>query len=141
MKKKNKGFTMVELLAVITIMGLLSAIAIPAVTKYIAKGKNTSYESMFKSSYEAAENYMMQNDIVIAKYATQEIPLSTLVDEQYLESLIDPGSDKDKCESHSESKVVVKRLDNTEGGMPNYQYTVYLKCKSFDSVKNEVFPK
>ena len=35
MKKKNKGFTMVELLAVITIMGLLAMVAIPAVTKYL----------------------------------------------------------------------------------------------------------
>ena len=39
MKKNNKGFTLVELLAVIVILGLLMAIAIPSVTKYITQSR------------------------------------------------------------------------------------------------------
>ncbi len=39
MKKNNKGFTLVELLAVIVILGLLMAIAIPSVTKYITNSR------------------------------------------------------------------------------------------------------
>ena len=39
MKKNNKGFTLVELLAVIVILGLLMAIAIPSVTKYIIESR------------------------------------------------------------------------------------------------------
>ena len=37
--KNNKGFTLVELLAVIVILGLLMAIAIPSVTKYITQSR------------------------------------------------------------------------------------------------------
>ena len=39
MRKNNKGFTLVELLAVIVILGLLMAIAIPSVTKYITQSR------------------------------------------------------------------------------------------------------
>ena len=39
MKRNNKGFTLVELLAVIVILGLLMAIAIPSVTKYITQSR------------------------------------------------------------------------------------------------------
>ena len=142
MKKKNKGFTMVELLAVITIIGLLAVVAVPAVTKYVIKGRNQSYETMFKSTYEAAENYMMDETGLINIGATTTIEISKLVNQQYLESLSDPGSkNNSSCESNPESRVVVKRLANTDGGLPNYQYTVYIKCPSFSEVKSETFPK
>ena len=39
MNRNNKGFTLVELLAVIVILGLLMAIAIPSVTKYITQSR------------------------------------------------------------------------------------------------------
>ena len=39
MNKNEKGFTLVELLAVIVILGLLMAIAIPSVTKYITQSR------------------------------------------------------------------------------------------------------
>lgn len=145
MKKKNKGFTMVELLAVVTIMGILTALAVPAVTKYIVKGKNQSYETMFKSTYEAAENYMMDEAGLISVGATKTIKIADLVNQQYLEPLIDPGNKNNaSCAEDSddtESIVVVKRLANSDGGIPNYQYTVYIKCPSFSEVKSETFPK
>jgi prepilin-type N-terminal cleavage/methylation domain-containing protein len=37
--KNQKGFTLIELLIVIVILGILSAVAIPQVTKFIDKGK------------------------------------------------------------------------------------------------------
>lgn len=41
--RNNKGFTLVELLAVIIILGLLMVIATPSITKYISNARVKTY--------------------------------------------------------------------------------------------------
>lgn len=59
-KEKNiilnsKGFTMVELLAVIVILGMIMAIAVPAVNHLISRSKSENIESHKKTLIMAAE--------------------------------------------------------------------------------------
>ena len=51
MKKNNKGFTMVELLTTITIMGILMAVGISAVFIYIEKTRKQAVDTIASTAY------------------------------------------------------------------------------------------
>ncbi len=60
MIKGEKGFTLVELLAVIVILGIIVAIAIPAIGNVIEKAKVGAAESTELMIVDAARLYEMQ---------------------------------------------------------------------------------
>ena len=58
---KNKGFTLVELLAVIVILAVISLIATPMVLKVIENAKKGSYIESARGILDAAEKYTVMN--------------------------------------------------------------------------------
>ncbi len=56
-KKGQKGFTLIELMIVIAIIGILAAIAIPQFVSYRQKGYNTQAKGELKSFYTACQAY------------------------------------------------------------------------------------
>ena len=59
--KRNKGFTLIELVAVITILILVALITIPAINKAITKFKDKSYETQKSAILAAAKEWNLEN--------------------------------------------------------------------------------
>ncbi len=105
MKLNNKGFTLVEMLAVVIILGVLAAIMVPTVTSMIRKNQQDNFKNLNKSIISAAKMYMSDNRYEITldgqtcgggvtkrsityigeqEIKNSQIPIQTLINNDYL---------------------------------------------------------
>ncbi len=94
--KNNKGYTMIELLATITILGIIMTIAIPSVMIFVNRGKEAFYDNQKKNLVQAAKSYISSTNSKPAKVGDYvDLSMNFLVSNKYIDVLRD--SNKKKC--------------------------------------------
>src|SRR5688500_16610589 len=70
-RKQNAGFTLVELMIVVAIIGILAAVAIPAFSRYIKKSRTAEATQSLNKIWQGAVAYYESD-----KYNTAGTPLN-----------------------------------------------------------------
>ena len=125
--KKTKGFTLIEIIATVAILGIMSVIAIVSVNGIIQKGKDEHYKAIEENTALATESYVQTNRDDLPKNVGEKkkIPLRTLVEKNYIE----PPEDyyNKQCNLDNSYVIVYKYSKNS------YSYTTYLDCPNYNN--------
>lgn len=127
MKKNNKGFTMVELLAVIVILGVLGTIGVTATMKYLTQSRERSYRMMSQTIYEAYENCAIQGkcSLPLPGNSISNYDIKQLLDMGYLENLKNPYTSNPDCTG---TIKITASSTYTSKDYLKYTYVVDLNC-------------
>ncbi len=82
--KAQKGFTLVELMIVVTIVGILATVAMPAYTDYVTRGKLSEASSQLATMRVKLEQYFQDNRTYVGACAAVTVaPLPSGNDAKY----------------------------------------------------------
>lgn len=151
-KLTKKGFTLVELLAVITILGIISAVAVISVSSYLTKTRQEAMENLSKTAYDGFVNYMMEQNVLLnpgeiypagANIGNHSAAIT--LDDLYQDDKIDRPSNPYNTSAMCTGYVYAENptTNNTNSalhGVDTYKVHVYVDCGSGHEV-SEVFPK
>ncbi len=124
MIKNKKGFTLVELLGAIVILGIISTIAIVSLTKVLESSHKKYYDTQVKLFQAAGQTYFSDHKDLLPtiNFGVNRVNLGVLIDQGYINEIVDYN--KKECYTDERSYVTVTRR-----GPSSYVYQAVLSCK------------
>lgn len=113
---KKNGFTLIEMIAVITVLAAILLISLPALTSTLKRSEESKYEEYLNDIYMAAENYVVYNFDKFKELTYVNggvfIKLGELIDNGYVSSNKENPKSESKVDSNDTIRVM-RNLDNT----------------------------
>lgn len=117
--KDKKGYTLIEILATVIILGIIMGIATMAVSRFIKKGTDSYYHSLEEELKTAAAEYTNTYRTLLPRQIDniKIIGIQELVDNDYIDEV------KDKDGNLCSGNVIVQKYNQD-----SYKYYTYLDC-------------
>ncbi len=126
--KNNKGFTLIEVLVAVTIMGIITAMALPEVQQLQSRNRDRKFESYASSLESSAKLYLDANEEDVFGYALSgcaDISFKELHSKALAKDYLTNGISCD----NDQSFVHIEKNDN------KYTYKAYITCKKDGKVE------
>ena len=129
----KKGFSMMELITSVVILGLLSVVTIIVITRIISSGNENYYEQQKNQLLIAGKDYFTTHTDRLPKeiFEKRTVSLEELIEQNYIDPVRDSGGEV--C-NEKETIVTVRRNRKNE-----YEYQVYLFCDNYED-EIEILP-
>ena len=115
--KNNKAFTLIELLAVVTILTILALVITPVVDKNVKKSKEQAYKAQIENIRMAGEAYYSDNILLRpTENSSATITLQQLINGGYISNNV-----KNPKTGKSFTENIYVKITNTNG---RYGYLV-----------------
>ena len=125
MRRSNRGFTLIEIMIVIAIIGIVLTIAAPSFTEYLNKGRRSEIAGVLSEQAQILERFYSKNNVY-----TDATGLSagndyytitpTLTDQTFLLTAVRKAGSSmaaDKCGDFTLSNTGVRSMVNATDGL------------------------
>lgn len=80
---KNKGFTLVELMVAVAILGILASIVLPSYQDYLRKGRRSAAQSVLMDVAQKQQQYLLDSRSYASDLSTLNITVPSDVSKYY----------------------------------------------------------
>jgi type IV pilus assembly protein PilE len=125
MHRFNRGFTLIEIMIVIAIIGIVMTIAAPSFTEYLKKGRRTEVAGLLSEQVQLLERFYSQKNLytgVAALSAGNDYYsiVPTLTDQTFLLTAVRKAGTSmatDKCGDFTITNTGVRGMVNATAGL------------------------